>query len=181
MSFKYKTIKSIDLLKSFLLKQLEINKDIKIISFDVFDTLVHRRIYHDAIVEAVSQNLSNILSEINIHQKVNCLEARHRVYRRLIDIKVNQGKDFDVSLDDLVLPWVREVVGKEFDGDRAISKKIARVFTKYLSAEKGLSFGFIPTSNDDLVWFMQFDVRLFELQEDSPDKLSAFCCLHLSF
>jgi predicted HAD superfamily hydrolase len=143
MSFKYKTIKSIDLLKSFLLKQLEINKDIKIISFDVFDTLVHRRIYHDAIVEAVSQNLSNILSEINIHQKVNCLEARHRVYRSLIDIKVNQGKDFDVSLDDLVLPWVREVVGKEFDGDRAISKKIAKIEGEFEIKSCYPAYGFI--------------------------------------
>jgi 2-polyprenyl-6-methoxyphenol hydroxylase-like FAD-dependent oxidoreductase len=33
-------------------------------------------------------------------------------------------------------------------------------FTKYQDAQKGLSFGFIPTSSQEIIWYHQFDVRL---------------------
>lgn len=33
-------------------------------------------------------------------------------------------------------------------------------FTKYQDAELGLSFGFIPTSANEIIWYHQFDVRL---------------------
>jgi 2-polyprenyl-6-methoxyphenol hydroxylase-like FAD-dependent oxidoreductase/predicted DsbA family dithiol-disulfide isomerase len=33
-------------------------------------------------------------------------------------------------------------------------------FTKYQDVERGLSFGFIPTSANEIIWYHQFDVRL---------------------
>jgi 2-polyprenyl-6-methoxyphenol hydroxylase-like FAD-dependent oxidoreductase/predicted DsbA family dithiol-disulfide isomerase len=33
-------------------------------------------------------------------------------------------------------------------------------FTKYQDAKRGLSFGFIPTSSNEIIWYHQFDVRL---------------------
>lgn len=57
----------------------------------------------------------------------------------------------------------------------AIAKTQSNIFTKYLSEDKGLSFGFIPTSNEELVWFMQYDVTLKELTDTNPDTLRSFC------
>jgi 2-polyprenyl-6-methoxyphenol hydroxylase-like FAD-dependent oxidoreductase len=34
-------------------------------------------------------------------------------------------------------------------------------FRKYLSIKKGMAFGFIPISNNEHVWFLQFDSRLY--------------------
>ncbi|NRA12473.1 MAG: FAD-dependent monooxygenase, partial [Crocinitomicaceae bacterium] len=34
-------------------------------------------------------------------------------------------------------------------------------FRKYLSIKKGMAFGFIPISNNEHVWFLQFDNRLY--------------------
>lgn len=41
-------------------------------------------------------------------------------------------------------------------------------FTKYMSPDKGLAIGMIPCSAEELVWFMQFDVRLAAGYTDSP-------------
>ena len=48
-------------------------------------------------------------------------------------------------------------------------------FTKFLSQEKGLSFGFIPTSNEEIVWFMQYDVTLLELVDETPNSMRTLC------
>ena len=59
---------------------------------------------------------------------------------------------------------VREVVGIAFNPE-LINKK-PTTFKKYLSSDKGLSFGFIPTSETELVWFMQYDVKLYNLENE---------------
>ena len=50
------------------------------------------------------------------------------------------------------------------------------VFQKFQSEEKGLAFGFIPASEDEVVWFMQYNVKLASGQEgNDPEKLKTFC------
>jgi predicted DsbA family dithiol-disulfide isomerase len=44
-----------------------------------------------------------------------------------------------------------------------------------LSKDKGLSFGFIPTSTEELVWFIQFDVTLLPMTCTSHEAMQAFC------
>jgi 2-polyprenyl-6-methoxyphenol hydroxylase-like FAD-dependent oxidoreductase/predicted DsbA family dithiol-disulfide isomerase len=50
------------------------------------------------------------------------------------------------------------------------------VFQKFQSEKKGLSCGFIPASDNECVWFMQYDSR-FETNNDinSPLQLKEFC------
>ena len=57
----------------------------------------------------------------------------------------------------------------------SVAQNHSHQFTKFLSQEKGLSFGFIPTSNEELVWFMQYDVKLMELVNDTPNSMRALC------
>lgn len=70
------------------------------------------------------------------------------------------------------------VVVKEIVGvlkHPSLVAKIGNIFTKYLSKEKGLSFGFIPTSEDELVWFIQFDVTLLQMTSNSSAAMHTFC------
>lgn len=53
---------------------------------------------------------------------------------------------------------VQEILGVV--SDPAIVKKYKSIFTKYQSDKKGLSFGFIPFSDTEIIWYCQFDVSL---------------------
>jgi 2-polyprenyl-6-methoxyphenol hydroxylase-like FAD-dependent oxidoreductase/predicted DsbA family dithiol-disulfide isomerase len=68
---------------------------------------------------------------------------------------------------------VREVVGIAVNANLIEEKPTT--FKKYLSSEAGLSFGYIPTSDTELVWFMQYDVRLYELKVETADSLKEMC------
>ncbi len=46
---------------------------------------------------------------------------------------------------------------------------------KYKEISKGLSYGYIPTSDVEIVWFMQYDVRLIEQKGDTPESLFQIC------
>lgn len=49
-------------------------------------------------------------------------------------------------------------------------------FRKIIHSEKGLSFGCIPVSEEEAVWFIQYDVRLNHLHFfESSEKLKDFC------
>jgi len=69
---------------------------------------------------------------------------------------------------------VQEIVGISSRNSNANQQ--AAVFQKYQSKEKGLAFGFIPVSVDEVVWFMQYDATFSDGYEDSsPEQLSLFC------
>ena len=68
---------------------------------------------------------------------------------------------------------VREVVGIAYNPELINEKPTT--FKKYLQSDKGLSFGFIPSSDTELVWFMQYDVRLYQLENESPEELKKMC------
>ncbi len=68
---------------------------------------------------------------------------------------------------------VKEVVGITQMKD--VSNNDPVVFQKYLSKDKGLSFGYIPAYGDDVVWFMQVDTSLFDTRSVTPDCLKTNC------
>jgi 2-polyprenyl-6-methoxyphenol hydroxylase-like FAD-dependent oxidoreductase/predicted DsbA family dithiol-disulfide isomerase len=61
---------------------------------------------------------------------------------------------------------------KEFVGVTSCQELIqsnTNLFKKYLSKEKPVSFGYIPTSATELVWFMQFGTTLIDQKEGQND------------
>ncbi len=69
---------------------------------------------------------------------------------------------------------VNEVVG--ISGKRMSRKGDDVIFQKIQSQNKGLAFGYIPSSSDEVVWFMQYDVKLSPgIEENNPESLKAFC------
>lgn len=49
------------------------------------------------------------------------------------------------------------------------------IFQKIQDHTKGLSFGYIPTYNDEMVWFMQYDVNLINDVPTGETDLKLFC------
>ena len=68
---------------------------------------------------------------------------------------------------------VKEVVGIARQQDVALD--YAGVFTKFQKEYRGLAFGMIPTSDEELVWFIQYDPATNEPADADPETLRAFC------
>ena len=67
---------------------------------------------------------------------------------------------------------VKEVVGIS---NYSVKSRL-NVFQKIQSKNKGLSFGYIPLSHTESVWFMQYDVQLEKGYScKTPDQLKGFC------
>ncbi|MBG6236570.1 2-polyprenyl-6-methoxyphenol hydroxylase-like FAD-dependent oxidoreductase [Pedobacter sp. CAN_A7] len=68
---------------------------------------------------------------------------------------------------------VKEVVGIARQADVAL--KYAGIFNKFQKSYRGLAFGMIPTSEQELVWFIQYDPAVAEPEDAKPETLRAFC------
>ena len=83
---------------------------VKLVSFDVFDTLLTRRVdppemIHERVAEAYSRLLEGSLSPLAL------LEVRRAAERALRSRSVGAGLDPECSYDDLISSWVNEVEG----------------------------------------------------------------------
>lgn len=68
---------------------------------------------------------------------------------------------------------VKEVVG--VSKKQILVKGDLSVFQKIQHGEKGISFGYIPTFNDECVWFMQYDAKFVENNQVDSKDLKSFC------
>ncbi len=68
---------------------------------------------------------------------------------------------------------VKEILGTI--NNPSLFNRHANHFTKYLSTDKGLAIGFIPCSDEELIWFLQVDVSLLNGPLDSPGAIASFC------
>lgn len=64
---------------------------------------------------------------------------------------------------------VHEILGLVRDPE--LIKKAPTLFQKYQHPEKGLSFGYIPYSSDELIWYIQYDVSLLPCSLNSKEEL----------
>jgi 2-polyprenyl-6-methoxyphenol hydroxylase-like FAD-dependent oxidoreductase/predicted DsbA family dithiol-disulfide isomerase len=73
---------------------------------------------------------------------------------------------------------VKEIVGIACNPQ--IGAAYPDTFVKYQDNERGLAFGMIPTSENEFVWFMQYDPTMGELEcgeagQVEPSQIGAFC------
>ncbi|MBX2907668.1 MAG: DsbA family protein [Taibaiella sp.] len=68
---------------------------------------------------------------------------------------------------------VKEIVG--IVTNKEIASSYPAVFTKFQDRTNGRAFGFIPTSDRELVWFMQYDPSIADITGTTPDALRSFC------
>ena len=67
---------------------------------------------------------------------------------------------------------VQEILGVV--RNEKLTAEMKGCFTKYQSMRKGLSFGFIPLSDSEMIWFSQFDVKLAKQVHYHPCDLEGF-------
>jgi 2-polyprenyl-6-methoxyphenol hydroxylase-like FAD-dependent oxidoreductase len=68
---------------------------------------------------------------------------------------------------------VKEVVG--IASNRELAEKYRGTFNKFQRDDSGLAFGMIPSSGDELVWFMQYDPEISDIASETQADLEAFC------
>ena len=68
---------------------------------------------------------------------------------------------------------VKEILGTI--NNKSLFDRHPNHFTKYLSTDKGLAIGFIPCNDNELIWFLQFDVSLCKGELNSADQIADFC------
>ena len=79
------------------------------VSFDVFDTLLHRRCEPNAVIDGVTDWIDRYI-EGQYGIEVHALESRHRVYGALIAKKADSGLDLDTTIEEMLPLWVEEMV-----------------------------------------------------------------------
>jgi 2-polyprenyl-6-methoxyphenol hydroxylase-like FAD-dependent oxidoreductase/predicted DsbA family dithiol-disulfide isomerase len=69
---------------------------------------------------------------------------------------------------------VKEILG--LLKDEEICEKYSQKFTKFQHKSKGISFGMIPTSTAELVWYIQYDPRIMDIEDDfTLESMAKFC------
>jgi FAD-dependent urate hydroxylase len=68
---------------------------------------------------------------------------------------------------------VKEIVG--IASNEFLGKEHKGTFNKFQREHNGLAFGVIPTSDDELVWFIQYDPAISDVIETDEVSLSDFC------
>ncbi len=68
---------------------------------------------------------------------------------------------------------VKEVVG--IAHNKEIATKYRGIFNKFQRGDNGLAFGIIPSSTDELVWFMQYDPSISDIDMPGEASLAEFC------
>lgn len=68
---------------------------------------------------------------------------------------------------------VKEIVG--VCQNKKLAKEYPKTFTKFQDKDMGLAFGFIPTSAEEFVWFIQFDPARWDIVDANPPELKTFC------
>lgn len=56
-----------------------------------------------------------------------------------------------------------------------LSRSLQHTFTKFQHESEGLSCGIIPTSDEAVIWYMQYDCTRIDPEGHAPDQLKAFC------
>lgn len=68
---------------------------------------------------------------------------------------------------------VKEVIG--IVQHEELARSLKGRFTKFQGGDKGLAFGMIPTSEKEVVWFMQYDPLLGDVAEGNHELLKQHC------
>ncbi|RLA84535.1 MAG: hypothetical protein DRG78_01155 [Epsilonproteobacteria bacterium] len=117
-----KNIEKFKNIENYVFKYIK-EKDIKTISFDIFDTLVHRKCDPDAILDGVSYWLGRELEKYGFHHDKDVLQARHDAYAEVMHKKADQGLDQDLILRELCPIWIKNLV----DVNESDSKNIVEL------------------------------------------------------
>lgn len=96
---------------------LSVNEPYKTVSFDIFDTLLHRRMSPDLVLLGVARHLGKLIVEHGHEPVSDLMQARHDAYMGIAIPFEKQGLDPDLTLDELAPAWVRHAIAGDPSDD----------------------------------------------------------------
>ena len=94
-------------------------RHVRVLSFDVFDTVVFRRLHPDLIVTGTARELGRRLTQLGITPVRLAAPARGLAFEQIaVDVQA-RGGDFEAPLAETVTRWIQLVAGVPVpDADR---------------------------------------------------------------
>lgn len=92
-------------LSHFLMVKLK-DLNIKVLSFDVFDTLLLRRAHPDIVIRGVSSEMTKLMKQENILISKDPFATRTQAYLNLSENCDEKNLDQDTTLDQLIPAWI---------------------------------------------------------------------------
>jgi len=90
---------------------LEHSSEIKLISFDIFDTLIHRTVDPSLILLGLYHSIIEYINNSDFSIQVHPESARHEAYVNVAKVNESKGYDFEVSYPEFVSEWVKVITG----------------------------------------------------------------------
>jgi predicted HAD superfamily hydrolase len=121
--------KKLNCILDFIKKQ---GPAIKCVSFDVFDTLMHRKIAPpDQVMVPAARSVVKILDSYGIKEALgDCLQVRQKVTRQLKDAAHRSGHDPECHIREIIAAWLQHYLPSE-----DVSEHSHRVMARELEAE----------------------------------------------
>lgn len=146
---------SIKQIQRKIINQLS-KKKYKIISFDVFDTLLHRTCPPEAVLDAVNQYVLKEISEFSLTCDINYISNQRTIaYLELANQNALNGYDQETHVDDFFPLWMK-LVGVPEKEINNFSLKILE-YEFYLEKQVIVSD---PTMLEFLKYLKKFDIKI---------------------
>jgi predicted HAD superfamily hydrolase len=131
---KKSILNNINTLKSYI---NFLSSSIKVISFDVFDTLLHRRLAPpEQVWVPAAKAVIKILKSHDIETTLSsCLKTRHLVTQELSKSTLKSGRDRECHIKDIFSQWLRCYLTEEI-----AKNEITRIYQIELEAESSVCF-----------------------------------------
>jgi hypothetical protein len=68
---------------------------------------------------------------------------------------------------------VKEVLG--LLKNKELCERLGSTFTKFQHETKSINFGIIPTSDEELVWYIQYNPEILDIEEESKENIEHLC------
>lgn len=118
-----KTLTSVSQLERHIRKVAE-NSDLKVLSFDIFDTLIFRKVADNAVIDASCNWLSQELTKMQIEPVGDILKSREQSYLKIAARNQNAGSDKDATLREFVGEWLKNLAGENDKRFKSLANKL---------------------------------------------------------
>ncbi len=98
--------------------------DIRAVSFDVFDTLIHRRVPAEAIIDGTCRKLEELCQQAGRPPLLSVHEAREQAYQQVASQKRPADGDADCTLAEFAPVWTARCLGTDDERSRLFAEQI---------------------------------------------------------
>lgn len=111
----------------------------KVISFDVFDTLIHRKMAPELVVLGIANRLKEIIASKGLTPKDDLLATRHIAHQKIMSQLDLNALDEDLIIQEWAPVWVQESIFEDVDS-KSIQEISEEILKEEIEHEKKVCF-----------------------------------------